>query len=104
MISAFTWSHDIDDITNSGLSVGNNGRASYPYQQLTLQRGNSDWNVAKRSVTGFHLRPPLRPRQDLRQPSELGEDALARRLADRRDCYLRERPVVHGKPELRQRA
>ncbi len=53
MISAFTWSHDIDDITNSGLSVGNNGRGSYPYQQLTLQRGNSDWDIAKRSVTGF---------------------------------------------------
>ena len=53
MISAFTWSHDIDDITNSGLSVGNNGRGSYPYQQLTLQKGNSDWDIAKRSVTGF---------------------------------------------------
>jgi hypothetical protein len=53
LISAFTWSHDIDTITNSGLSVGNNGRGSYPYQQLTLQRGNSDWNIAKRSVTGF---------------------------------------------------
>jgi len=52
LISAYTWSHDIDDITNSGLSVGNNGRASYPYQQLTLQRGNSDWNITNRSVTG----------------------------------------------------
>lgn len=53
MISAFTWSHDIDDITNAGLSIGNNGRASYPYQQLTLQRGNSDWDIADRWVTGF---------------------------------------------------
>ena len=53
LISAFTWSHDIDNITNSGLSVGNNGRGSYPYQQLTLQKGNSDWDIAKRSVTGF---------------------------------------------------
>ncbi len=59
MISAFTWSHDIDDITNSGLSVGNNGRASYPYQQLTLQRGNSDWDVADRWVTGFVYQLPF---------------------------------------------
>ena len=53
LISAFTWSHNIDNITNSGLSVGNNGRGSYPYQQLTLQKGNSDWDIAKRSVNGF---------------------------------------------------
>lgn len=59
MISAFTWSHDIDDITNSGLSVGNNGRASYPNQQLTLQRGNSDWDIAVRWVTGFQYDLPL---------------------------------------------
>ena len=59
MISAFTWSHDIDDITNAGLSVGNNGRASYPYQQLTLQRGNSDWDIADRWVTGFVYQLPF---------------------------------------------
>lgn len=59
MISAFTWSHDIDDITNAGLSVGNNGRASYPYQQLTLQRGNSDWDIADRWVTGFVYELPF---------------------------------------------
>ena len=59
MISAFTWSHDIDDITNSGLSVGNNGRASYPDQQLTLQRGNSDWDIADRWVTGFQYDLPF---------------------------------------------
>ena len=59
MISAFTWSHDIDDITNSGLSVGNNGRASYPNLQLTLQRGNSDWNIADRSVTAFQYDLPF---------------------------------------------
>ena len=59
MISAYTWSHDIDDITNSGLSVGNNGRASYPYQQLTLQRGNSDWNIADRWLSGFVYQLPF---------------------------------------------
>lgn len=59
MISAFTWSHDIDTITNSGLSVGNNGRASYPSQQLTLQRGNSDWDIADRWVTGFQYDLPF---------------------------------------------
>ena len=59
MISAFTWSHDIDDITNSGLSVGNNGRASYPDQQLTLQRGNSDWDINDRWVTGFQYDIPF---------------------------------------------
>jgi hypothetical protein len=59
MISAYTWSHDIDDITNSGLSVGNNGRASYPNQQMTLQRGNSDWNIADRWVTGFQYNLPF---------------------------------------------
>ena len=59
MISAYTWSHDIDDITNSGLSVGNNGRASYPYQQLTLQRGNSDWDIADRWVTAFEYDLPF---------------------------------------------
>lgn len=59
MIAAYTWSHAIDDITNSGLSVGNNGRASYPYQQLTLQRGNSDWNIANRFVSGFEYDVPF---------------------------------------------
>ncbi|MGD0832078.1 MAG: TonB-dependent receptor [Terracidiphilus sp.] len=59
LISAYTWSHDIDDITNSGLSVGNNGRASYPNQQLTLQRGNSDWNIADRWVTAFQYDLPF---------------------------------------------
>ena len=59
MISAYTWSHDIDDITNSGLSVGNNGRASYPDQQLTLERGNSDWDIANRWVTGFEYTLPF---------------------------------------------
>lgn len=59
VLSAYTWAHDIDDITNSGLSVGNNGRASYPYQQLTLQRGNSDWDVADRFVTGFQYDLPV---------------------------------------------
>ena len=59
MISAYTWSHDIDDITNSGLSVGNNGRASYPDQQLTLQRGNSDWNITNRFVSGFQYNLPF---------------------------------------------
>ncbi|WP_164981638.1 TonB-dependent receptor [Silvibacterium dinghuense] len=59
MITAYTWAHDIDDITNSGLSVGNNGRASYPYQQLTLQRGNSDWNITNRFVSGFEYDIPF---------------------------------------------
>ncbi len=59
MISAYTWSHDIDDITNSGLSVGNNGRGSYPDQQLTLQRGNSDWDVRNRWVTAFQYDLPF---------------------------------------------
>ena len=59
MIGAFTWSHDIDDITNSGLSVGNNGRASYPQLQLKLQHGNSDWDIAGRWVTGFQYELPL---------------------------------------------
>lgn len=59
VISAYTWSHDIDDITNSGLSVGNNGRASYPNQQLTLQRGNSDWDVSDRWTTGFQYDLPF---------------------------------------------
>ncbi|MBT9330114.1 TonB-dependent receptor [Paracidobacterium acidisoli] len=59
LISAYTWSHDIDDITNSGLSVGNNGRASYPYQQLTLQHGNSDWDIADRWVTAFQYDLPF---------------------------------------------
>lgn len=58
IISAYTWSHDIDDITNSGLSVGNNGRGSYPNQQLTLQHGNSDWNIADRWVTAFQYNLP----------------------------------------------
>ena len=58
IISAYTWSHDIDDITNSGLSVGNNGRAAYPTQQLTLQHGNSDWNIADRWVTAFQYDLP----------------------------------------------
>lgn len=58
MISAFTWSHDIDDITNDGLSVGNNGRGNYPYNQLKGQRGNSDWDVADRWVTAFEYQLP----------------------------------------------
>jgi len=76
LLSAFTWSHDIDDITNSGLSVGNNGRGSYPYQQLTLQRGNSDWNVAKRSVTGFIFPLPFGRGKTFGNHLNWTEDAL----------------------------
>lgn len=58
MISSYTWSHAIDDITNSGLSVGNNGRGNYPWNQLKGQRGNSDWDVANRWVTAFQYKLP----------------------------------------------
>lgn len=57
MISSYTWAHDIDNITNSGLSVGNNGRGNYPQNQ-NAQRGNSDWNITNRWVTAFHYQLP----------------------------------------------
>lgn len=58
MISSYTWAHDIDNITNSGLSVGNNGRGNYPWNQ-NAQRGNSDWNITNRWVTAFHYELPF---------------------------------------------
>lgn len=58
MISSYTWAHDIDNITNSGLSVGNNGRGNYPWNQKA-QRGNSDWNIENRWVTAFHYDLPF---------------------------------------------
>jgi hypothetical protein len=59
VISAWTWAHDIDNITNSGLSVGNNGRSSYPSYQIKNQKGNSDWDVPNRWVSGFVLALPF---------------------------------------------
>jgi hypothetical protein len=59
LLSAYTWSHNIDDITNSGLSTGNNGRASFPADQLKGQRGNSDWNIADRWITAFRYELPF---------------------------------------------
>jgi hypothetical protein len=59
IISAYTWSHAIDDITNSGLSVGNNGRASYPALQLEDQRSNSDTDVRHRWVNAFQFTLPF---------------------------------------------
>jgi hypothetical protein len=76
LISAYTWSHAIDDITNSGLSVGNNGRASYPYQQLTLQRGNSDWNITNRFVAGFVYPLPFGRGRTFASNMNWAEDAL----------------------------
>lgn len=58
MLSSYTWAHDIDNITNSGLSVGNNGRGNYPWNQKA-QRGNSDWNIEDRWVTAFHYELPF---------------------------------------------
>ena len=59
LISAYTWSHAIDDITNAGLSVGNNGRGNYSYNQVKGQRGNSDWDIADRWVTAFEYQLPF---------------------------------------------
>jgi hypothetical protein len=58
MISAYTWSHAIDDITNDGLSVGNNGRGNYPWNQLKGQRGNSDWDMRNRFISAFQYQLP----------------------------------------------
>ena len=60
-ISAYTWSHAIDDSTNSGLSVGNNGRASYPSYEVKNQKSNSDTDLRHRWTNSFLLKAPSRP-------------------------------------------
>src|SRR5439155_1547287 len=57
-ISSYTFSHAIDNITNFGLSVGNNGRSSYPSYEK-LQKSNSDYDVRHRWTNGFALQLPF---------------------------------------------
>ncbi len=57
-VSSYTFSHAIDNVTNFGLSVGNNGRAGYPTYEK-LQKSNSDNDVRHRWTNGFVFQLPF---------------------------------------------
>jgi len=58
IVSAYTYSHKLDNWAASGLSYGNNGRPSYP-EYNPINKGNGDLDVRHRWTTGFVLQAPF---------------------------------------------